>query len=193
MWYDGTGLTSWQPFFGLLLAEDASTVMSTADEIVAIVDEHNNVVGSAPRRQMRAQCLPHRSTYVLVFNTQGALYVQKRTMTKDVFPGYYDPAAGGVVLAGESYEESAQRELYEEMGIRGVPLTPLFTFYFTDERTRVWGRVFTCVYDGELVLQPEEVESGEFLPVAEILRRAQTESYTPDSMYVLRRHLHLTD
>jgi isopentenyldiphosphate isomerase len=103
--------------------------MSAADEIVVIVDEHNNVVGAAPRRQMRAQRLPHRSTYILVFNAQGALYVQKRTMTKDVFPGYYDPAAGGVVLAGESYEASAQRELYEEMGIRDVPLTPLFTFY----------------------------------------------------------------
>ena len=183
------GITSWQPFFGLLSAEDASTVMSAADEIVAIVDEHNNVVGAAPRREMRAQRLPHRSTYILVFNSQGALYVQKRTMTKDVFPGYYDPAAGGVVLAGENYEESAQRELYEELGIRDVPLTPLFTFYFADERTRVWGRVFSCVYDGELVLQPEEVESGEFLPVAEILRRAQTEPYTPDGMYVLRRHL----
>ena len=120
--------------------------MSAADEIVVIVDEHNNVVGAAPRREMRAQRLPHRSTYILVFNSQGALYVQKRTMTKDVFPGYYDPAAGGVVLAGESYEESAQRELYEEMGIRDVPLTPLFTFYFADERTRVWGKVFSvCI------------------------------------------------
>ena len=168
-------------------------MMSAADEIVVIVDEHNNVVGAAPRREMRAQRLPHRSTYILVFNSQGALYVQKRTMTKDVFPGYYDPAAGGVVLAGESYEESAQRELYEEMGIRDVPLTPLFTFYFADERTRVWGKVFTCVYDGALVLQPEEVESGEFLPVPEILRRAQTAPYTLDGMYVLRRHLHLTD
>src|SRR5438093_13239211 len=115
--------------FGPLSAEDASTAMSAADEIVVIVDEHNNVVGAAPRRQMRAQRLPHRSTYILVFNSQGALYVQKRTMTKDVVPGYYDPAACGVVLAGECSEESSQRELYEEMGIRDEPLTPLLKFY----------------------------------------------------------------
>ncbi|MBM3223921.1 MAG: NUDIX hydrolase YfcD [Candidatus Tectomicrobia bacterium] len=163
--------------------------MSPADEIVAIVDEHNNLIGSAPRHVMRAQRLPHRSTYILVFNTAGELYVQKRTMSKDVFPGYYDPAAGGVVLAGESYEESAQRELFEEMGIRGVPLTPHFTFYFTDTHTRVWGRVFSCVYDGPLVLQEEEVESGEFVPPAEILRRADAEPYTPDGLYVLQRYL----
>ena len=61
--------------------------MSTADEIVALVDEHNRVIGAVPRREMRAKRLPHRSTYIFVFNTQGYLYVQKRTMTKDVFPG----------------------------------------------------------------------------------------------------------
>jgi isopentenyldiphosphate isomerase len=85
--------------------------MGAADEIVAIVDEQNHVVGVAPRREMRAKRLPHRSTYILVFNAKDDLYVQKRTMTKDVFPGYYDIAAGGVVLAGESYEQGAEREL----------------------------------------------------------------------------------
>src|SRR5262245_57643307 len=167
--------------------------MGAANEIVAIVDAHNREIGAAPRREMRAKNLPHRSTYILVFNARGEMYVQKRTMTKDVFPGYYDPAAGGVVLAGESYEEGARRELYEEMGIRDVALTPLFTFYFTDERTCVWGRVFSCVYDGEVVLQAEEVESGAFVPVDEILRRAHTAPYTPDGMYVLRRYLNLVD
>lgn len=165
--------------------------MSAADEIVTIVDEHNKVVGTAPRHVMRAQGLPHRSTYILVFNTQGALYVQKRTLTKDVFPGYYDPAAGGVVQAGESYEESAARELAEEMGIYDVPLTHLFTFYFADAHTRVWGAVFHCMYDGPIVLQEEEVESGAFVPIAEILQRAEHEPFTPDGLYVLQRYLQM--
>jgi len=116
--------------------------MGAADEIVTIVDEQNNLVGAVPRREMRARNLPHRSTYILVFNSRGALYVQKRTLTKDVFPGYYDVAAGGVVLAGESYEQGARRELEEEMGIRDVPLTWLFDFYFADEHARVWGGAY---------------------------------------------------
>jgi isopentenyldiphosphate isomerase len=163
--------------------------MGAADEIVAIVDEHNTVIGAASRREMRAKNLPHRSTYILVFNSQGALYVQKRTLTKDIFPGYYDPAAGGVVLAGESYEQGAVRELEEEMGIRDVPLTWLFDFYFTDERTRVWGGAFSCVYDGKMVLQEEEVEDVVLITIDEILRRVETEPFTPDGLYVLRRYL----
>jgi 8-oxo-dGTP pyrophosphatase MutT (NUDIX family) len=163
--------------------------MGAADEIVVIVDEHNQVVGAAPRREMRAKRLPHRSTYILVFNSRGELYVQKRTLTKDVFPGYFDVAAGGVVLAGETYEQGAARELAEEMGIHGILLTRLFDFYFEDEHTRLWGCAFSCLYDGAVVLQEEEVESGAFVPVSAILRQAETEPYTPDGMYVLRRYL----
>ena len=163
--------------------------MGAADEIVAIVDENNTVIGSAPRREMRAKALPHRATYVLVFNSRGDLYVQKRTMTKDVFPGYYDPAAGGVVLAGEEYEQGALREVEEEMGIRGVPLTPLFQFYHQAERHRVWGAAFSCVYDGAVVLQEEEVESGTFMSLPDMRRLAETEPFTPDGWYVLQRYL----
>ncbi len=163
--------------------------MDAGDEIVAIVDAQNMVVGAAPRREMRAKRLTHRSTYILVFNSQRELYVQKRTLTKDVFPGYYDVAAGGVVLAGETYEQGAERELEEEMGIRGVPLTRLFDFYFENEHTRLWGCAFSCIYDGEVVLQEEEVENGAFVPVSDVLRRALTEPFTPDGMSVLRRSL----
>ena len=163
--------------------------MNPADEIVAIVDEHNHVIGSAPRREMRAGKLRHRSTYILVFNSQGELFVQKRTMIKDIYPGYYDPCTGGVVLHGESYELSAARELEEEVGIREVSLTWHFEFYFEDDLGRVWGSVFSCVYDGDMVLQVEEVESGEFLPIATILQRAQTEPYTPDGLLALHRYL----
>lgn len=163
--------------------------MDAGEERVTIVDTRNRVVGSALRREMRAGNLPHRATYVLVFNSQRKLFVQKRTMTKDVFPGYYDPAAGGVVLAGESYLECAARELEEEMGIRGAALETLFEFYFEHERARVWGQTFTCVYDGELVLQADEVESGRFIPVTHALREMEEKPYTPDGAYVLRRYV----
>jgi len=172
-----------------LTAQYRSPHMGVADEIVAIVDEHNTVLGSAPRREMRAKALPHRATYVLVFNSQDQLYVQKRTLTKDVFPGYYDPAAGGVVLAGEDYPQGALREVEEEMGVRGVPLTALFEFYHKDAHNRVWGAAFSCVYDGEIVLQEEEVESGFFMATAEILQLAETEPFTPDGLYVLKRYI----
>jgi 8-oxo-dGTP pyrophosphatase MutT (NUDIX family) len=163
--------------------------MVPQEEIVAIVDEKNNITGSALRSVMRAKGLPHRATYILVFNSKGELYVQKRTPLKDIYPGYYDVAAGGVVMAGESYEQSASRELKEEMGIRGVSLTHLFDFYHQDASNCVWGRAYSCVYDGEIILQEEEVESGGFYSLGSIFNSSRHGSYTPDGLYVLQRYL----
>ena len=159
------------------------------DEIVTIVDDHNKVVGAAPRSKMRAEGLPHRATYILVFNTAGDLYVQKRTMTKDIYPGYYDVATGGVVLAGESYLVSAERELAEELGIKGVVLNRHFDFYHTDENNRVWGRVYSCSYEGEIMLQEEEVESGDYYSLETIMKLSEQEQFTPDGMNVLKRFM----
>ena len=171
---------------------DGLPIMNPADEIVVIVDDQNRVVGSAPRRHMRQNRLPHRSTYILVFNSRGELCVQKRTATKDVFPGYYDIAAGGVVLSGETYEAGARRELAEEVGIRGVPLAHQFVFHYADDHTQVWGSVFSCVYDGELVLQKTEVESAAFMSVAAVLAHTEQAPYTPDGLYVLQRYMDTT-
>jgi 8-oxo-dGTP pyrophosphatase MutT (NUDIX family) len=163
-----------------------------ADEMVVIVDDENRVVGATTRAEMRRLRLPHRSTYILVFNSRGELFVQKRTLTKDIFPGYFDPASGGVVLEGESYEQGAARELEEELGIRGVPLVFQFEFRYSDAGVRVWGSVYSCIYDGPMVLQAEEIESGFFIAPELAIESSFTERYTPDGIYVLRRYLDQT-
>ena len=161
--------------------------MSPSEEIVLIVDEQDHVVGQAPRHVMRTKGLLHRVTYILVFDSQGKLFVQKRTKTKDLYPGYYDLAAGGVVCAGESYAQSARRELREELGI-AQPLTPHFKYFFDEDPNRCWGQVFSCVHDGPFTLQQEEVESGEFMTL-EAVSGGKIDPVTPDTQAVLEHYL----
>jgi len=163
--------------------------MGSADEIVAIVDRENNLVGRATRQEMRSAGLPHRAAYILVFNSAGQLFVQKRTTTKDIYPGCYDPAVGGVVLDGESYEQGASRELEEETGIRGVELQELFDFFYQEADLQVWGRAFSCTYDGTLNLQAEEVQSGSFMPLPDILALATREAFANDGLEAFRRYV----
>ncbi|MBU0663999.1 MAG: NUDIX hydrolase YfcD [Proteobacteria bacterium] len=158
-----------------------------AKEIVQIVDRDNREIDALPRHLMRSRGLIHRASYILVFNDQEEIFVQKRTTTKDIYPGYWDVAAGGVVLASESYEQSASRELAEELGISGIPLTPLFDHYFEDATNRVWGRVFRCTHEGPFTLQPEEVEYGRFMPIPQILQYSRQEPFTPDGILILQQ------
>ena len=162
-------------------------MIASGHEVVQIVDRDNKPTGAVTRAEMRQQNLIHRACYILVFNRAGELFLQKRTADKDVYPSCWDVAAGGVVLAGESYEDSAVRELAEELGVEEVVCTPVFDQYFEDTGNRVWGRIFTCVHDGPFVLQPEEVESGSFLAVTEVLALGEREPFTPDGLAILRR------
>ncbi|CAK4081026.1 unnamed protein product [Aphanomyces euteiches] len=158
----------------------------TAKEQVEIVDLNNNVVGKADRSVMRVFALPHRASYIVIRNSKGDFYVQRRTMIKDYCPGYLDPMAGGVVQAGESYEDNAKREAEEEMGVTGVPLTYVTTFLY-QAKTVVWGGMYECVYDGELTLQPEEVSEVLIMSADEILSRAS--EFTPDGIHAFRLYL----
>lgn len=156
-----------------------------AEEIVQIVDRNNQAIDTVPRKIMREKGLIHRASYILVFHPNGHLFVQKRTMSKDVFPGQWDIAAGGVVLAGEDYLESARRELTEELGITVTALDFLFEHYYEDDQNRVWGHVFKCVHPGPFILQKEEIERGEFMSVEHIIRLNETEPVTPDGLEIL--------
>ena len=156
------------------------------EESVQIVDRDNLVVGAVPRSRMRREALIHRASYILVFNARDELFLQKRTETKDIYPGYWDVAAGGVVLAGESYEDSAGRELAEELGVT-APLVHLFDHFYEDPANRVWGRIFRCTHDGPFTLQAEEVASGRFITIAAALALSRTEPFTPDGVEILRK------
>ena len=157
---------------------------SPGDELVDVLDDDGRVVGQNTRRDMRAQRLPHRTCYVLVFNARGELFVHLRTATKDVYPSHWDVAVGGVLAAGERFAEGAERETLEELGVT-MALRQLFPFRYADAATIVHGMVFRGEHDGPFRLQPEEIVRGEFVPFAEVMVRAAGEPFCPDGLAVL--------
>ncbi|MNP53309.1 putative Nudix hydrolase YfcD [compost metagenome] len=138
---------------------------------------------------MRERGLIGRGTYILLFNPAGELCVHRRTLSKAIYPGYWDVAAGGMVQANESYAESAARELEEELGVAGVELRAHEHFFFDQPGNRLWCAVFSAVWDGPLRLQPEEVSEARFLPLAQALQDSQLKPYCPDSLAALNRFI----
>jgi isopentenyldiphosphate isomerase len=164
----------------------------SAEELVEIVDENNIPQEPRLRKDMRAKRLIHRATYAFVRTSNNYFYVQKRSAIKDYCPGYFDPTPGGVVAAGETYEETNKREIDEEMGINGVPAEHLFEFYYEDERLRCFGDAWEVCYDGPLKLQVEEVDSVHLMSMTEIIERSEAgEKFTPDSIHACREYVRL--
>lgn len=168
--------------------EAAHRAASDAEQ-VAWVDREDRLLGSLPRAELRERGEIGRGTFILLFNSSGELCVHQRTMSKALYPGYWDVAAGGMVGVHETYAESAARELYEELGVSDVPLTAHERFYFDCPDNHLWCAVFSAVWDGPLHVQPEEVQQACFMPVAQALRLSQTQPYCPDSLAALKRYL----
>ncbi|MBM4071092.1 MAG: NUDIX domain-containing protein [Planctomycetes bacterium] len=155
------------------------------DDLVDVIDAADQTIGTVTRRAMRQQRLPHRCVYILVFNARGELFIHQRTTTKDVFPGYWDVAVGGVLAAGEDYEHGARREGKEELGVTLHPRA-LFPFHYADDATLVRGMVFRAVHDGPFRLQAEEILRGEFVPLDEVWNRIERDHFCPDGVGALR-------
>jgi isopentenyldiphosphate isomerase len=161
------------------------------DELVDVIDDEGRTIGTLTRREMRGRRLPHRCTYILVFNRSGDLFLHLRTASKDVYPSHWDVAVGGVLAAGESFAAGARRELAEELGIDAEP-EELFPFRYEDAASVVQAVVYRVIHEGPFRLQPEEIVRGGFVPPREVAVRSTRERFCPDGLAVLaefqRRH-----
>jgi len=143
----------------------------TLMEWLEVVDENDEVIGLERRGVIHARGLMHRSAQVLVVNSANELFLQKRSESKDEFPGLWDSSAAGHVNPGEDYADCARRELTEELGITAaVELEPLFRIRASESTGWEHCSVFRCRYDGSLSLQEEEVDDGRWLPPHEMDR-----------------------
>jgi isopentenyldiphosphate isomerase len=158
-------------------------------DLVDIIDEAGRTIDTVPRREMRARRLPHRCTYVLVFNGRGELFIHLRTPLKDLYPSHWDVTIGGVLVAGEKLDAGAEREVLEELGVVVRP-EPLFPFRYADNLTVVQAMVYRVHHDGPFRLQPEEVVRGEFVTLLDIPARAAREPFCPDGLAVLAEYQH---
>jgi isopentenyldiphosphate isomerase len=165
--------------------------MPKPDEVIILVDKHNTIIGDIPRRLMNFDTDFHRVTYIFVINKAGNLLVQKRTDNKAFCPGYYGVTTGGVVDKGESYIDSAHRELQEELGF-DAPLESQGVFMTQGKGFNIWGKLYTCHYDqklhGELTLQPKEVASVHEMSIEYILNNKDNLLFTPDTLDALHHY-----
>jgi 16S rRNA (adenine1518-N6/adenine1519-N6)-dimethyltransferase len=140
-------------------------VDKSQQEWLDIVDENDNITGRATRKDIHRLKLMHRSVHIMLHDSRGSWFVQKRSLLKSTGAGLWDASVAGHVDSGETYRQCALREISEELGIqildsalvRCGKLRPSAAngFEFTD--------MFLFTSDAELTLEPDEIDDGRWL------------------------------
>jgi 16S rRNA (adenine1518-N6/adenine1519-N6)-dimethyltransferase len=173
-------LEQWIALSNRSRSETAQGAHAGAAERFLVVDENDRPIDEAPRQEVHGNNLRHRAVHLFIFNRIGELFLQKRSGWKDRHPLLWDSSAAGHVEAGEDYDQTAARELKEELGVE-ANLTRVVKLPCS-ERTGwefIW--LYRGEHDGPFTLARAEIEHGEFFPVEVVSKwvKARPDNFAP--------------
>ena len=142
-------------------------MQSSEEEILIVVDEQDNILDYLPRSEVHKRKLLHRTISVVVFTSKNELVIQIRGLHKDTYPGMYSNAAGGHVVKGQSYEEAAEQEALEEIGLK-EPLIFVTKKILEDPKHRTMTSIFKANNNGPFKKKLGEVEDVIKVPLSDI-------------------------
>lgn len=88
------------------------------DELIDILDKTGEFTGEVKlKSEAHRLGLYHASVHIWFFTDQEEIVLQKRADDKDTYPGLWDISVAGHISAGETPEDSAIREVEEEIGL----------------------------------------------------------------------------
>ncbi|MEG1543276.1 MAG: NUDIX domain-containing protein [Tannerellaceae bacterium] len=151
------------------------------EEWFPLVNEAGETIGKASRKECHSGSkLLHPVIHLHIFNDAGALYLQQRSMNKDIQPGKWDTAVGGHVDFGETIEEALRREVREELGV--TDFMPLFgiRYVFESAIEKELVHTYYTLYNGPFSPDPEELSDGRFWSISEIEANLDKGIFTPN-------------
>ena len=163
------------------MSQSAAHPANSPHEDVEEVDRAGNVIRVISRREMRAATARHRAVFIAVMSSRDELLVHRRALTKDIWPGWWDVAVGGVMAPGESAESAAAREIFEELGLRDVVLEPLATGAYEDADVRLVSESYLCRHNGPFTFSDGEIIETTWIPRNEVTEWLGTHQVLPDS------------
>ncbi len=179
--FDLTYPVSPAPLLPLPSADNPGDRPRPTGEMVPVVEENGLVVGQATRQSVHdGSKLMHPVVHLHIINREGCLYIQKRSMSKDLLPGRWDTAVGGHVDYGETLEEALYREASEELGFRDFNPVFLKSYVWESAREKELVNVFATV--GNFTLRPDndEVTEGRYWKMSEIGSNLGRGLFTPN-------------
>ena len=162
-------------------------------ELFDVIDSKGNPTGQiVSREKAHAEGIPHRTAHIWIIRKKEGrvqILLQKRSQNKDSFPGCYDTSSAGHIPAGVDFEDSALRELREELGLTadcselndcGLIRIQSESFFhgapFKDDQVSKVFYIWKDVEPEAMKLQVSEVSGVIWMPLDECRRRVRDNS-----------------
>jgi len=150
-------------------------------EMLPLVEPSGLVYGQASREYCHSGShVLHPVVHLHIIDHYGRLYLQKRSMTKDLLPGYWDTAVGGHVSYGETILEALYRETSEELGLTAFNPIGLEAYVWQTERDNEYVFVHAMVGHPDLHPNAAEVSEGRWWTFEELDRAIGQNVLTPN-------------
>ena len=137
-------------------------MLNEYEEYFDVVNEDDQAVAKLPRSEVHRRKLRHRAVHVFLFRQDDCLLIHKRTDTKEEFPSVWTSSCSGHVSAGEDYDATAVRELFEELGIESA-LERLQKFSACDDTSQEFTVLYRCCSDAAVTPDPEEIAAVQWI------------------------------
>jgi len=161
--------------------EHPGLATAMAEEMLPLIEPSGLVYGQASRAWCHSGArVLHPVVHLHLIDRLGRIYLQKRSMDKDLLPGYWDTAVGGHVTYGELAQEALYREAEEELGLTAFNPVFLESYVWETERDREFVFVFAAVGHPALKPHNEEVSEGRWWTQEDLSAAAGTDTLTPN-------------
>lgn len=154
------------------------------EELFPIVNAEGAVIGKATRKDCHGgSMLLHPVVHLHVIGDDGSIYLQKRSMNKDIQPGKWDTAVGGHVDYGENIFDALLREAREELGIMNISPVKLISYEFKSSRERELVNTYYIRVNPDIFspkIDPVEIDDARFWRRTEIEQAIGTGVLTPN-------------
>lgn len=159
----------------------SSAVQGQGSEWLPVVQPSGLVVGRALRGYCHSGANPlHPVIHIHIIDRYSRIYLQKRSMKKDIQPGRWDTAVGGHVSYGETLMEAVYREAYEELKFTDFNPVYLETYEFESQIEKEMVNVFAVVGTYELHPDHDEVDEGRWWELSDIDANIGKGVFTPN-------------
>lgn len=160
------------------------------EEIFPLVDDNGEVVGKATRQKCHdGSKLLHPVVHLHLFNSEGKLFLQKRSPQKDVQPNKWDSSSSGHIDYGETPDIAVAREAREELGIQITHPDFIEKYIIETDIERELSYCYRTRYDGDIHIDHDEVTDGRFWTLEEIRNSIHKNIFTQNFVSDFMRFL----